>query len=274
MSETLDELEDKTMDIHEAANLFPMAEKSLEDLVVDIAYNGLRVPIELCEGKIIDGRRRWIACEKAGVPVKTVEVNPADPVAYVLSLNLHRRHLTPSQRAMVAARARSIYDRQARERQATSTGGAGPQLVANLPEAGARSRDAAGKVVGVGGKSVDHATKVLTRGVPELVAAVDEGRMAVSTAAVLAHEPEETQREQATKATRIYKTGVGGGTERESKRHVVVNGMLYTGLRFADMAIEQLKRIQDEDPTREEALSRVEKWIQRNRNVATQRSMP
>ncbi len=50
---------------------------------------------------------------------------------------------------MVAARFRGHYDRQAKERMATSTGGAAPQLKENLPEAGSQARDAAGKAVGV-----------------------------------------------------------------------------------------------------------------------------
>lgn len=253
------------MDIHEAANLFPMAEESIADLADDIRKNGHCVPVELYGGKILDGRRRWKACEIAGVTAKTVEVNPADPVAYVLSLNLHRRQLTPSQRAMVAARARSIYDRQARERQATSMGGANPQLVENLPEAGARARDAAGKAIGVSGKSVDHATKVLKLGIPELVAAVDEGRMAVSTAALLAHESEEVQLEGAARAKRAYSTGPGGAKNSKPKRHVVVGGEVYDGMRYAVMAIEQLKRIKKEDPNRDEALVRVLNWLSANR---------
>ncbi|HAR38661.1 MAG TPA: hypothetical protein DCS09_08880 [Porphyromonadaceae bacterium] len=56
-----------------------------------------------------------------------------------------------------------------------------------------KSRDLAEEALGVGGKSVDHATKVLTKGVHELVKAVEEGRMAVSSSAALASEPEEDQ---------------------------------------------------------------------------------
>ena len=52
----------------------------------------------------------------------------------------------------------------------------------NLPPC-SKARDAAGKEFGVSGKSVDHATRVLEKGVPELIEAVDEGRIAVSTAA-------------------------------------------------------------------------------------------
>lgn len=76
----------------------------------------------------------------------------------VLSLNLHRRHLTPSQLSMVAARVRAIYDKQAKERQRAA--GGNKSVPANLPEAPkADARDLAGKAVGVSGKSVDYATR-------------------------------------------------------------------------------------------------------------------
>lgn len=112
-------------------------------------------------------------------------VTVSDPVAYVLSLNLHRRHLTPSQLAMVGARAREIYDKQAKDRQKRK-----PHSVQeNLPEQKGQSRDAVGKTVGVSGKSIDHATRVIEKGIPELAQAVDEGKMAVSTAAMTSKAP-------------------------------------------------------------------------------------
>jgi len=76
-----------------------------------------------------------------------------------------RRHLTPSQLSMVAARARSIYDEQARQRQVRKPSDSVP---ANLPAQvnKADARDAAGKAVGVSGKSVDYATRVLAQGAP------------------------------------------------------------------------------------------------------------
>lgn len=123
----------------------------------------------------------------AGVDPKVEPVVTDDPVAYVLSLNLHRRHLDTSQRAMVAARAREVYDRAAKERQDEGRKHSHESrkglVVANLPEPSAgRSRDQAAEAVNVGGRTVDYGTKVLRDGTPELVAAVDEGRMAVSTA--------------------------------------------------------------------------------------------
>jgi len=86
---------------------------------------------------------------------------------------------------MVAARAREIYDRQAKERQ-KNHGGTAPgkkSLPVNLPELKGDARDHAAKAVGVSGKTVDYATKVLKTATPEVIKAVDEGRMAVSTAA-------------------------------------------------------------------------------------------
>ena len=136
-----------------------------------------------------------------------------------------------------------------------------------LPESSkGQSRDLAGKALGVGGKSVDHATKVLTKGVPELVKAVEEGRMAVSSAAVLASEPEEVQKEESEKAKRIYQ---GGGKKREAKEpNPSVNCQAsptsspFTDARhFAVLAISQLTRIRLEDPLRVAALMEVQAYV-------------
>lgn len=55
------------------------------------------------------------------------------------------------------------------------------------------------------------------------------------------------------------------GNHPSARRHVVVDGHVYEGLRYADMAIEQLKRIEKEDPNRDSALDRVIQWIEKNR---------
>ena len=209
----------KAMEIHEAANIFPIDDEHISDLAADIKKNGQKVAIELFEGKIIDGRRRFKACQVAGIEPLTKNVLPEDPISYVLSLNLHRRHLTPSQLAMVGARAREIYDREAKERQheGQKSGGRGntKNSVENLPPSFStgKARDAVGKAIGVSGKSIDHATRVLNQAVPEVVKAVDEGRMAVSTAAILAAEPEDKQMEEISnpKRNRVYKPGYLSG---------------------------------------------------------------
>jgi len=131
---------------------------------------------------------------------------------------------------------------------------------ANLPEAkdSGKSRDQAGKVLGVSGKSVDYATKILTKREPELVKAVEEGRMAVSSAAVLVSEPREVQVKASEGATRNYSKQK---KKEKLQRHTVVGNHVFEGLRYADMAIAQLERIEEEDPRRVDALVRVNKWI-------------
>ena len=186
------------MKYHEAANIFPlMDEDELRTLAEDIGLRGQLVPIEICDGMIIDGRNRWAACEFAGIEPLTVEVNPKDPVAYVLSLNLHRRHLDETQRAMVGGRAKGVYEKQAKERLSTKGGHSG---AVNCPEAKGDARDKAGEAAGVSGKSVDRAAKVLASGSKELIAACDRGEVAVSAAAKIAELPKARQNEIISKA--------------------------------------------------------------------------
>lgn len=77
---------------------------------------------------------------------------------------------------MCAARARDIYEREAKERQVVRKGDQAGTSPANLPDLDkGDARDKAGKAFGVSGKSVDHATRVIEKGIPELVKAVDDG---------------------------------------------------------------------------------------------------
>lgn len=56
-------------------------------------------------GQLIDGRHRHRACEELSLSVPSREYcgDEAGLVPFVVSLNLKRRHLNESQRAMVAA---------------------------------------------------------------------------------------------------------------------------------------------------------------------------
>lgn len=172
--------------VHPAANLFPMLEPAaFAKLVADIKANGLREPVTIYEGKLLDGRNRAKACKAAKVKIKERRYKGKDPVAYVVSLNLARRHLSESQRGMVGARLTGNDhggDRRSSGKFAT------------------RSYMEAAKEMSVGARTVRHAKAVIERGAPELVAAVDADHIAVSLAAKVAELPASEQRKIAKRA--------------------------------------------------------------------------
>ncbi|AEP36205.1 ParB N-terminal domain-containing protein [Taylorella asinigenitalis] len=91
---------------HELCEIFPVIEgEEFYKLVDDIKVNGLLQPITLYHNKILDGRNRYRACVKAGVEPKYITYDGNNPVAFVLSANLHRRHLKPSQTAVIVSKA-------------------------------------------------------------------------------------------------------------------------------------------------------------------------
>lgn len=182
---------------HPAAELFPlMTDEELQELAADIRANGLLEPVLLLDGAVLDGRNRMAACALAGVsPYFTQAKNIESPTTYVVSKNLHRRHLTISQRAAIAARMVPMLAEEARERQRDAGGDKksadAKSLRATLPEAistgnlrhiNARSRDIAGQSVGVGGRTVDKAVLVMKED-PEAFAQVQRGETTVEEAA-------------------------------------------------------------------------------------------
>lgn len=92
-------------EVHPVAALFPMMSGSaFESLKSDIREHGQREAITTWKGMIVDGRNRLRACEELGIEPTVGEMDEdTDPVPWIISLNLHRRHLTESQRAMIAS---------------------------------------------------------------------------------------------------------------------------------------------------------------------------
>ena len=90
-----------------------MSADDRKNLGADILLNGLREDIWTYEGKIVDGRNRYLACVDFGVEPRYREWSGRGSlVSFVVSLNLTRRHLSESQRAMVAARLTEEFSKE------------------------------------------------------------------------------------------------------------------------------------------------------------------
>ena len=101
-----------------------------------------------------------------------------DPVAYIISANLRRRHLDESQRALVAAKIATL-------RQGART---------DLASIEAKSQSAAADLLNVSRSSVQRAREVIDRGAPNIVSAVERGEVSVSAAATAVKAaPKDTQ---------------------------------------------------------------------------------
>jgi len=155
-----------------------MEGQDFETFKADIAENGLLEDIWLHpDGSIIDGRNRHRACiETETQPRFRIWDEQGDLVSFVVSLNLHRRHLNESQRAMIAARIANM-----------------PKHIHKTDGSIDLSQPDAAEVMSVSVPSIKRAKKVLELGTEGLQQAVDAGKVAVSAAAKVAEMPEEHQ---------------------------------------------------------------------------------
>lgn len=124
-------------DLHPLCTLFPRLEgPEFDALVADIRANGLRAPIVTHQDMILDGGNRYRACLAANVTPTFVPYGGDNIVSFVLSANLHRRHLSPGQQAAIVASAQDWSTAQ------THGGNRKSDQVATLPLATVRQRAA------------------------------------------------------------------------------------------------------------------------------------
>jgi len=177
---------DKEMPIkfHPTAGIFSMMNaEEFEGLKSDIEKHGLLEPVWTYEGKIIDGRNRYLACQRLGIKSKQKKwkpVNGNELVDFVISLNLKRRHLNASQKALVAVDALPYYVKVAKKRQKLSKG-RGKKGKAKVPDHFGQSRDIAAKVFGVSGRYVGYAKQINEKD-PNLTQEIRDGKKTITEA--------------------------------------------------------------------------------------------
>jgi hypothetical protein len=135
---------------HPLADIFPLMEgEEFDELVADIKANGLHDPIVMYEGKILDGRNRYRAAIKAGVDPFPLMKNGKrygglnyvgdDPAGFVISRNIHRRHLTAEQKRDVIAKLIAAAPEKSNRQVAKAAGVSHPHVAkvrAEMEEAG------------------------------------------------------------------------------------------------------------------------------------------
>ena len=148
-----------------------MTDGERADLTADIKANGQRDPIKVVDGKIVDGRERYLVCKTLGITPKVEFIDSLEGTTVgelVMSLNYHRRHLSDGQRAIIAARMAT-----------TSVG-------SNQNATGAVTQGQAAALCKTSRDSVLRAKAVLGFDNASLTQAVFEGRLDVSSAAAIA----------------------------------------------------------------------------------------
>jgi hypothetical protein len=203
--------------VHPAADIFPLmadTDPGAWDAFVANIKNGLREPAAYIRDNdgpvLLDGRNRLDALERTGRKITPETLNDQaifkqlsatlDAVAYIVSENLHRRHLSESQRAMVAARLAAL------------------QLGANQHSEGT-SIEGASHLLNVGRASVERAKTVQRDGTSELQRAVEMGKVSVSAAADVATRPVDEQHEIVARGTKeILEAAKAIRAERAAKK--------------------------------------------------------
>jgi ParB-like chromosome segregation protein Spo0J len=152
---------------------YGMNAEELDALAADIKANGLKEPICLYEDQILDGNNRYRAGFKIGYRFKETDYwvfDPkvhGDPLAFVVSRNLHRRHLTESQRATIAATLVTT------------------RLGYNQYNKSTVTNEQAAKMLGVSEATVKMAKTVAEKAAPEINKLVQNGELRLGAAAEL-----------------------------------------------------------------------------------------
>jgi ParB-like chromosome segregation protein Spo0J len=273
------------MKFHEYANIYRMLpDDDLQRLAEDIKAKGQLLPITSYEGKILDGRNRYRACEIAGIEPKVDEYAGDDPLGMVVSLNDHRRHDDPTERALVGERMASLKNGEMGNGRVGSPRGLPTPVV---------TMQRAAELAGTSPSQIKRVRKAKRDGVPVLVEMLESGDITPATADLVASLPTEEQqkavlggvagvKEAAKKLKNTRReyakplppeesldesqsppqsNGYDGSAEIDEDTPKPEPGVAMV---YARTALDALNKIPKRDPSRSKAIQMIAEWLKTN----------
>ena len=185
--------------LHPACKLFPLlGENELQELADDIKENGLQNAIVLHNGKVLDGQNRLAACKLSGTEPRFVEwKGSGSPLHWAVSQNIMRRHLTASQRAVVALDLLPMMEKEAKQRQKRSKG-RGKKVAQEFATNNGKASEAAGRIVQSNARYVEM-VKQINQEQPEMIDRIRSGELSVPEARKLVSLPSNKGRRKSLK---------------------------------------------------------------------------
>jgi len=227
---------------HPYGKLFTLPdEENLLQLSLDIRKNGLNNPIVLLDGKVLDGWCRYLVCDLACIEPEFGEYGGNDPLGYVVSQNLCRRHLDKSQRAAIAAELSNLEKGQRADEM-------GKSQIGKFTHLKPTTQPEAADLLKVSTSLVKHGKQIL-RDAPEKFEEVKRGDKTVHKAL---QEIKEDQKKPLSGVTVKNRRGKNAPTGRQN------------AFRIANAAIKKLREIPGDEPSRQDALQFVVVWIDNN----------
>ncbi len=159
-----------------------MTAEEFAALKEDIRLHGQREPCWTHEGQIIDGRNRYRACLELGIEPHLQEWGGEGTVVeFALSRNLHRRHLSSGQKAVIALVVEKHLADEARRRQGSRT-----DISQKIDESYGRADEQAAALVGSNRQYISDAKSIRIHA-PDLLPKVRDGELTIHDAKELSN---------------------------------------------------------------------------------------
>jgi hypothetical protein len=176
--------------IHPICNRIP---KRTDDdrarLVASMKKHGFNpnFPIVTFERQVLDGRTRQEAAAEAGVDPVFVEWHGeyGDPLSFVLAMNYSRAMLTQTQCSLIAQEIAQAEQAQYRPE----------QRVNGTDQGKGQARQIAAQRTGASSRSIERLDRIKNRTIPEVMKAIDDGKLKVADAERLVNKNQEKQRQ-------------------------------------------------------------------------------
>jgi len=242
--------EEVDIPVHDAANIFPrILKQDLDELAADIKERGLLHPITLHpDGSILDGVNRWKACRHIKLIPKfeTWKGRSGEEADFVISRNLHRRHLTERQRSIVAAKLAKLKR--------------GRPKPADLPN---MTQGRAAAALNVSERSARKASKILAKAPANIVSLVEQDKLSLDAAEAVAKAPDQEKARLASMSDEEALATAKAYTRKKKEA-------LATEQLDGSLLIRRLKSfVADWEKASDQTRSKLLDWLHQANNAAT-----